>query len=203
MVALVKIFDFQHARVLNIKWLEWLGQVPDCDLWRFILLLAHRQQEPVQPFPRNAPLICLTSCGQEASSKGENVAHTQFAIDSGPLRCSDEQEHLSWSWLLIKSNSAIRTKLTELICFTQASLKLIFNFCHTRPDLNWQQTNKRLHFKTPKPPNFILTNTFLFVRNYLFLKKGNYRFWNTVLPPLDLCSTFWQHNTSKGAQIGK
>lgn len=124
----------------------------------------------MQPSPHNDSLICLTSCGQEAFSKSENIVHTQFTIDSGPLRCSDEQEHLSWSWLLIKSNSAIKTKLTALICFIQASPKLIFNFCHTGPDLNWQQTNKCLHFKMPKPPNFMLKNTFLFVCNYLFLK---------------------------------
>ena len=157
----------------------------------------------MQPSPHNDPLICLMKCGQEASSKRENIVHTQFEIDSGPLRCSDEQEHLSWSWLLIKSNSAIRTKLTALICFIQASPKLIFNFCHTGPDLNWQQTNKCLHFKKSKPPNFILKNTFLFVCNYFFLKKGNYRCWNAVLPPLDLFSTFWQHSTSKAAHTGK
>lgn len=196
------MFDFwNHTRVLlNIKQLEWLGQVPD--FGDLCLFLTYRQQGFMQPSPHNDPFICLTSCGQETSSKRENIVHTQFTIGSVPLRCSDEQEHL-WSWLLIKNNSAIRTKLTALICFIQASPKLIFHFCHTGPDLKWPQTDKCLHYKLPKPANFTLKNTFLFICKYLFFKKGNYRFWNAALPPLDLFSTFWQHNTSKAAQIGK
>lgn len=49
----------------------------------------------MQASPYTNPFICLHKCGQEASSERGNIVHAKLTFDSGPLRCSDEQEYLS------------------------------------------------------------------------------------------------------------